>query len=247
MAELSQQTNDPSTTDDIDAALIADVKVVKDLQDLEGDMSSMMIDTRKDLKDCDIAEVQFYLDDLLDVDEFRECQNIDEVLRKLRHERIDTFNTNYLRRLITRFHQNEAIIKKMEKYEEKKEEFLRGTTVKQFQQAVVSKAEAVIPKGMAAVTIKIPEDYSGPRTMKDVEKLAIKGFKKHNKTLIKIHVKPGSIIVTWLVPEALYEEILQEARENIAVLREEGVDEVSIVGEKSVILFTQDGREVSIS
>ena len=144
------------------------------------------------------------------------------------------------------FTKMKQLSKKMEKYKEKKEKFLRDTTVKQFQQAVISKAEAVIPKGMAAVTIKIPEDYCGPRTMKDVEKLAIKGFKEHNKTLIKIHVKPGSIIVTWLVPEALYEEILQEARENIAVLREEGVDEVSIVGEKSVILFTQDGREVSI-
>ena len=123
MAELSQQRNNPSTTDDIDTALIADVKVVKDLQDLEGNMSSMMIDTRKDLKDCDIAEVQFYLDDLLEVDEFRECQNIDEVLRKLRRDHTDTFNINYLRCLVTQFHQNEAIVKKMENTKKRKRSF----------------------------------------------------------------------------------------------------------------------------
>ena len=206
-----------------------------------------MTDTRKDLKDCDIGEVQFYLDDLVGVDEFRKCQNIDEVLRKLRHDRIDTFNINYLKRLITRFHQNEEIVQKIENYEEKKEEFLRTTTVKQFQQAVVSKAESVTPKGMAKVTIKIPKEYVVPRTMKDVEELAIKGFKEYKKDLVKIEVKPGSIIITWLVPEALYGELVRLARENIAVLREKGVEEVSIVGKKSVTLSTLDGREVRIS
>ena len=245
VAALSQQTSTETATDDADAALIdADVKVISDLHGLEGEMTSIMIDTRKDLKDCDIAELQYYLDDLFGVEKFRKCQNVDEVLRQLRREHIDTFNIIYLKQLISQFHQNNAIIQKLEEYEKKKEEFLRDTTVKQFQQAVISKAEAVIPKGMAAVTIKIPKEYGVPRTMKDVEELAIKGFKEHRKTLIKIHVKPGSIIITWLVPEALYEEILQVSRENIAVLREEGVDEVSIVGEKSVTLFTQDGHEV---
>ena len=248
VAELSQQTSDetdPSTTNGIDAALIdADVKVISDLYGLESELTNMMTDTRKDLKDCDIAEVQFFLDDLVGVDEFRKCQNIDEVLRKLRHDRIDTFNINYLERLVSRFHKNEAIVKKIEEYEEKKEEFLRDTTVKQFQQAVISKAEAVIPKGMAKVIIKIPRVYGAPRTMKDVEELATKGFEKHQKNLIKIEVKPGSIIITWLVSEALYGELVQLAQKNAAVLREEGVEEVSIVGEKSVTLSTQDGHEV---
>ena len=213
---------------------------------MESDFSSMMTDTRKDLANCDIGEVQFYLDDLFDVDEFRTCQNIDEVLRKLRRDRIDTFNIRYLECLVGRFHQNKAIVKTIEKYEEKKEEFLRATTVKEFQQAVVSRAESVLPRGMAAVTIKIPKEYGVPRTMKDVEELAKKAFKGHHKDLIRIHVTPGSIIITWYVPEGVFEELVQLARENITVLREEGVEEVSIVGEKSVTLFTQDGYEVSV-
>ena len=234
----------PSTDPSI-ADLIADVKVVGGLQDLESDFSSMMMDTRKDLADCNIGDIQFYLDDLFGIDEFRKCQTIDEVLRKLRHDRIDTFNIRYLERLIREFHQSDAIIKTIEKYEEKKEEFLRATTVKEFQQAVVSRAETVLPRGMAAVTIKIPKEYGVPRTMKDVEELAKKAFKGHHKDLVRINVIPGSIIITWYVSDGLCEELVQLTRENIAVLREEGVEEVSIVGEKSVTISTQDGHEVS--
>ena len=243
---LPQQDNDETDPPIDDAAVEANVKVISDLQGLENDFSDMMTDTRKDLKECDLAELQFYLDDLFGVDEFRKCQNIDEVLRKLRRDHIDTFNVRYLEQLISRFHKNEAIVKKIEEYEEKKEEFLRATTVKEFQQAVVSKAEAVTPKGMAAVTIKIPKEYGAPRTMKDVEELAKKGFKNRYKDFIKIHVKPGSIIIIWYVFKALYGEIVRLVRENAAVLREEGVEEVSIVGEKSVTLSTEDGREVRI-
>ena len=206
-----QQVNvetDPSIDD---AALEADVKVISDLQGLENDFSDMMTDTREDLKGCDIGKMQFYLDDLFGVDEFRKCKNIDEVLRKLRRDCIDTFNIRYLEQLISKFHQNEAIVKKIKEYEKKKEEFLRATTVKEFQQAVVSKAETVTPKGMAAVTIKIPKEYGVPRTINDVEELAKKGFKDRHKDFVKINVKPGSIIITWYVPEAYFGEIVQLA------------------------------------
>ena len=81
--------------------------------------------------------------------------------------------------------------------------------------------------------------------MNDVEKLAKRAFKVCHKNLVRINVIPGSIIITWYVPEGLCEELVQLARENIAVLREEGVEEVSITGEKSVTLSTQDGHELS--
>ena len=189
---------------------------------MESDFSSMMTDTRKDLADCDIGEVQFYMDGLFDVDEFRKCQNIDEVLRKLRRDHIDTFNIRYLERLVSRFHQSDAIVKTIEKYEEKKEEFLRATAVKEFQQAVVSRAETLTPRRMATVTIRIPEEYGIPHTMKNVEKLAKKAFKGCHKDLVRINVTPGSIVITWYVTEGLCEELVKLARDNIAVLREEG-------------------------
>ena len=172
---------------------MADVEVVDGLQDLESDLSSMMNETRKDLANCNIVEVQFYLDHLLGVDEFRKCQNIDEVLRKLYRNHIDIFNIRYLEYLVIQFHQSDAIVKTIEKYEEKKEKFLRSTIVKEFQQAVASRVETILPKRMAAVTIRIriPEDYCVPCTMKDVEKLAKKGFKGHHMDFVKINVTPG--------------------------------------------------------
>ena len=50
----------------------------------------------------------------------------------------------------------DASIRSIEEYEEKKEKFLEATTVKQFQQAIVSKAETLPPKGMAEMMIRIP-------------------------------------------------------------------------------------------
>ena len=181
---------DPST-DPYTAALVADVEVVSGLQDLESDFISMMTDTRKDLADCDIGEVQFYLDNLLGVKEFHKCQNIDEVLLKLRRDHIDTFNIRYFECLVRRFHQSDAIIKTIEKYEEKKEEFLRSTTVKAFQQAIVSRVETVIPRRMATIMIGMPKEYGVPRIMKDMEMLAKKGFLDHCKDLVRINVIPG--------------------------------------------------------
>ena len=225
---------------------MADVEVVGGLQDLESDFSNIFTDTRKDLAKCDVKEMRFFLHDLFENDEFNECRTIDEVLHKLRRGHVDTFNVHYLECLISRFHRSDAIMKSIEDYIKKKEKFLKTTTVQKFQQAVVSRAEAVRPKGMAEVTIKVLDiSEKNMRTMNDVEKLAKRAFKGHHKDLVRIHVTPGSIIITWYVSEGSCEALVQLARENIAVLREEGVEEVSIVGEKSVTLSTQDGHEVS--
>ena len=244
---------DPSTklsTDFSTAALaiVADVEVVGGLQDLESDFSNIFTDTRKDLAKCNVKEMRFFLADLFENEEFNECRTIEEVLRKLRMcGHVDTFNVYYLECLISRFHRSDAIMKSIEEYIKKKEKFLKTTTVQNFQQAVMSRAEAVRPKGMAEVTIKVLNiSEKNIRTMNDVEKLAKRAFEGHHNDFVRINVKPGSIIITWYVPEGLCEKLVQLARENIAVLREEGVEEVSIVGEKSVTLSTQDGHEVSI-
>ena len=215
---LPQHTNvetDPSIDD---AVVVADVKVINDLQGLENDFSDMMTDTRKDLKECDIAELQFYLDDHFGVDEFRKCKNIDEVLRKLRRDHISTFNIRDLECLVSRFHRSIAIVKKVREYEEKKEYFLSSTTVKAFQEAVVhvSRAETVTTKGMAKVVIKLPTN-NNPRTMKDVEELAKKGFNEHYGDLVKINVRPcgGSSISS---NEEVLPKRLRQNGENIVLV-----------------------------
>ena len=220
----------------------ADVKVVRGIQDLESSFSNMLLDIKDNLASCDISSMQFFLNDLFDSDEFNSCDSVDKLLRQLRQGHVDTFNVYYLQQLISRFHQSDAAIKSIEEYEEKKEQFLDATTVKEFQQAIVSKAETLPPKGMAEMTIRIPSNckVKNLRTLKDVEELAHRAFQGCENSFISIKVKPGSIIITWYVPESLCEELERLARENAAVLREEGVEEVTIVGEKKVFLSTQE-------
>ena len=226
------------------ADIEADVKVVRGIQDLENSFSNMLLDIKKNLAKCDISDMQFFLDDLFDTDEFSSCDTVDKLLRQLRQGHVDTFNVFYLQKLISRFHQSDATINSIEEYEEKREQFLDTTTVKEFQQAIVSKAETLPPKGMAEMTIRIPAKLNikenNKRTLKDVENLARRAFQGCENSFISIKVKPGSIIITWYVPESLCEELERLTRENAAVLREEGVEEVTIVGEKRVFLSTQE-------
>ena len=230
----------PSPTATSTADVEADVKVVRELQDLESSFSKMLLDMKDDLANCDISRIQFFLNDLFDTDEFSSCDTIDKVLRQLRQGHVDTFNVYYLQQLISQCQQSDTAIKSVLKYDIKKEKFLEATTVKEFQQAIVSKAETLPPKGMAEMTIRIPSKCKvrNLRTLKDVEELAKRSFPDCENSFINIKVKPGSIIITWYVPESLCEKLERLAHENAAVLREEGVEEVTIVDRKKKMFFS---------
>ena len=168
--------------------------LVHGLQDLERDFSNIFTDARKDPAKCDVTEMRFFLADLFENNKFTECQTIDEVLRKIRRGHVDTFKVYYLECLISQFHRSDDIMKSIEEYIKKKEQFLKTTTVQEFQQAVVSRAESVYPKGMAEVTIKILNiSESNRRTMKDIEKLTKRAFKGLHKDLVRINVTPCSV------------------------------------------------------
>ena len=243
----SLQSGDSDVSTDLSTdALVADVKVVGEIQDLESDFSFMYSEVRDVLANCDVAKAKFFLKDLLGTDEFTNCRTIDELLQQLRRNHVDTFNVYYLRQLVRLFHRDADIVKSINEYKEKQEKFLETTTVKDFQNAVVSKAQTDPPKGMAAVSIRVPNVREGnKRTLKDIKALASEAFKGQDKHLVKINVTPGSIVITWYVPESLCDEFLRLARKNMAVLREQGVEKVSIVGKNIVTLSTQDGHEVS--
>ena len=109
----------------------------------------------------------------------------------------------------------------------------------------MSNAETLPPKGMAEITIRIPAELNikenNKRTLNDVEKLARRAFQGCENSFISIKVKPGSIIITWYVPESLCEELERLARENAAIQREGGVEEVTKEGrDKRVFLSTQE-------
>lgn len=227
----------PPTTDSTglstDAYTIDLIKypgVLSALEDLENDYSSLMTKTRKELDNCDTGEVKFYLDNLFGVEEFQKYNTIDEMLRKLSRDHISTFSISYLKRLISLFDTNHAIINSANEYEDKIKEFLQTEAVEKFRQDVAKLGAKV--EGKPTVSIKLPTHCLNERTKKDVEELA--GSHDQHKYHVNVIVTPGSIV--WYVPEALCDDMEKLVKENIFVFKDDGVQKVNIVGEKSVTI-----------
>ena len=77
-------TSSDTSTDPCTDPLVADVKVVGEIQDLESDFSHMYSEVRDVLANCDVAKAKFFLKDILDTDEFKDCHDIDDLLQQLR-------------------------------------------------------------------------------------------------------------------------------------------------------------------
>ena len=72
-----------------------------------------------------------------------------------------------------------------------------------------------------------------------MEQLAAEAFDDNQKWFVRFHAIPGSVIVLWHVPESLCDTLEQLAHSRAAMLKEEGVEEVTIGG-KIVFLSTQE-------
>ena len=164
--------------------------------------------------------------------EFSVCENSDELLDQLcQGHHIDPFNLYRLKSLQKIFEsEKESLGKIIGVYEEEKEVFLESTTVSQFQQAIVEKVEPILQKGKVLVTIKILKEMNCKQTLKDIEILALKGFEDSQKYLVRMHAKPGSVIISWLLPEDCSCELEKSVRKNAAVFKDAGVDEVTVDG-----------------
>ena len=134
----------------------------------------------------------------------------------------------------------------VEAYNEKKESFLKQTTVLEFQRAVVSRVEPILASGKAVLTITISKEMAYEQTLKDIEKLAIEGFEECHKKFIRLHAEPGSIIISWVFPKGLSESLEQLARDNAAVFKDSGVVEVT-VGGRRVFPCTQQKVRINTS
>ena len=212
----------------VDAEIQADPNVVRQLLELEDSFSILYTNIRQVLASCDLRSVQFFLNTQNDTDEFSHYDNIDSLLRHLHQNYIDMFNIRCLEILVTYF--NKAKLKKsIDEYKAKKDKFLRNTDVVGFQQAVVSKAEPYIQSGKAVVKIKIshPRTWGVKKclpTLKAIEELAMKGFQDRYVSLVHLHVTIGSITV------AMSDKLIKSMRDNAAVFKDAGVEEVIIAG-----------------
>ena len=177
--------------------------------------------------------------------EFNICRNSDELLDHLcQGHHIDPFSLYRLKNLLSIFQpEKEALGKVIEKYEEEKDTFLESTTVSQFQRAVVEKVEPILQKGKVLVTIKILRKLTYSQlTLKDIENLALEGFEDSQKFLVRMHAKPGSIIIMWVFPEAHSCKLEKSVKQNAAVFKDAGVEEVTVGGR---VVFPSTLEEVS--
>ena len=199
----------------------------------------MLIKLRKLLADCDVSEAQFFFSNLFGTDDFDDCNDIKVLMNKLcRQGYIDTFNVYPLEKVAICLERDD-VNTLVKEYEDKKEKFLKETTVADFQRAVVSKVKPALSKGKVEVKIKIQKQFAYKTVLKDMEQLADEAFEDNQKWFVRFHAIPGSVIILWHVPESLCDTLKQLALSKAALLREKGVEEVTIGG-KTVILSTQE-------
>ena len=221
-----------AATANIRAEIKAGVAVVEELQGLENSYSHTLVRIARFLKtNCDLQEAQLFLDVATGTEEFSRCDNFDKLIRQLQRDQIDVFNISRLKELVVCFNKDE-LIELVELYEEKKESFLKNTTVLEFQEAVVSRVKPDLRIGEVAVTIKIPKKMASRRTLKDIEELAMEGFEECYKSLVRLHAEAGSIIISWVFPDAFSDKLEQLVHKNAAIFKDAGVEEVTVSGRR---------------
>ena len=231
--------DDAEPSPEVKLKVESDGKIVRQLRDLECELSLMLTNTRELLADCDVSKAQFFFSNIFGTDDFDDCNDIIILMNKLcHHGYIDTFNVYPLEKVALCLKRDDVNML-VKEYEEKKERFLKETTVVDFQRAVVSKAKPALSKGKVEVTIKVQKRLANERVLKDMEQLAAEAFDDNQKWFVRFHAIPGSVIVLWHVPESLSDTLEQLVHSKVAMLREEGVEKVTIGG-KTVFLSTQE-------
>ena len=179
-------------------------------------------------------EAKSFLSRVCGSQEYIKCKDIDELIDQLCHNHhIDPFNIYRLESLLDMFKsKKESLTTIIEEYEEEKKVFLKRTTVIKFQRAVVKRAKPAlkVKKTTAKLTIKVSPSFATNQTLWDIENLAMEGFKECQKRFVRMHAEPGSVIISWIFPKALSGKLEHLARENAAVFKDAGVEEVTVGG-----------------
>ena len=185
-------TSSATTQDKIEVKIEAEHAVVSGLRELESSFGLMLVEVRHLLfrSDCDIFMGQFFLDSVIGSEDFIDCDNFDKLLRQLQQGHIDVFNVSILQQLVDCFDNLPELTKVIEAYNKKMNSFLEHTTVLHFQRGVVSMVGPILASRMTVVSITISEEMASQRTLRGMEKLAMKGFEEHHKKLIHVHAEP---------------------------------------------------------
>ena len=219
------------------AEVFASAAVVRQLINLKGFFSRMLSNVRDIFANCDLSKAQFFLNVFYNTDEYSKYENFDKLLcRLLQQNIIDMFSINQLQQLVACF-ENVNLTAVVEEYDTAKEKFLQDTTVLEFQRAVVSSVQPVLPSGEALVSIKIPRRLARQLSMRDIEELAIEGFEECHKSLVRLHATSGSVIIMWFIPMDLITKLEQLVEKNSAIISAKGVVEVTVNGKRVFPVF----------
>ena len=225
--------SDSSELAKFEAEIYANANVVHRLISLKGFFSRMLSNARDIFAKYDLSKAQFFLDVFFNNnEEYSKCDSFDKILRQLLQRNvIDMFNIDQLKQLIACFN-DDKLTAAVEEYEAEKKKFLQDTTVLEFQRAVVSSVEPVLPSGRAVVSIKIPRGLARQLSMKDIEELALEGFQECHKSLVRLHAMPGSVVIMWFIRIDLTTKLEQLVHENAAIFSAKGVKEVTVDGKR---------------
>ena len=215
-----------------EAEIYASANVVRRLISLKGFFSRMLSNARDIFAKCDLSKAQFFLDVFNNTEDYSKCDSFDKILRQLLQRNvIDMFNIDQLQQLIACFNDDKLTVA-VEEYEAEKKKFFKDTTVLEFQQAVVSSVEPVLPSGRAVVSIKIPRGLARQLSMKDIEELALEGFQECHKSLVRLHATPGSVVIIWFIQLDLTTKLEELVHKNAAIFSAKGVKEVAVDGKR---------------
>ena len=183
---------------------------------------------------CNLSKAKYFLKHLFYTEKFSQCNNFYDLLYQLRGDHIDTFNTYYLREIITLFakkmneKEKKKLMKPIEDYEMERERFLNDTLVIEFHRAVVTHPDELSQK--TKLTIKVSDRFASKRTLKDIEKVSLNAFEERHRSLICVHATVGSVVISWFFPENQSNEFEVLAKKNASVFKDAGVEEVTVGG-----------------
>ena len=150
----------------------ASVAVVDRVLHVEKCFSRMLTNMRQLSAKIDINNVRFFLESILEADEFNTCKGFEDVLRLLRKSYIDAFNTSYLEQL-AEYLETDELNQLISTYKRERDEFFKDPIVTEFQDAVFNKVElsgeddeVVVPE------VIVPRSLVNKRTQRDMETLA---------------------------------------------------------------------------
>ena len=161
--------------------------------------SQMLTNMRQLSARVNIENVRFFLESILEADEFNTCKGFADVLRLLRKSYIDAFNISYLEQLAD-YLEIDEINQLISTYKRDRDEFFNNPIVTEFQDAVINKVEHSGEDEIMVPEVRLPHSLVNKRTQRDMETLATLFCDSYQKPAVQMDNLPESKNVTssWL-------------------------------------------------